>query len=341
MTSDQNNLVGVLVGADQEPQATVIIPTFNGEKYLWQILEAISEQITPWDFEILIVDSGSTDSTLSIIDKFPKVRLHQIPNEEFGHGRTRNLAASLARGKFLAYLSHDAVPAHNYWLRNLIAPLEAGNENIVAVLGKQVARKNCFPLLKYEIRTVFNRFGPDFGLTLFSLGSDGASDENLDAKAFYSDVNSATIRDFLLNVIPYQDIAYSEDMAFGRDLLLAGYSKAYAPEALVEHSNDLTLREYRLRIFDEVISLRRLGKDLPKLKFSRQLLYPLWGATTDALRIARDVDFSFSRKLYWWAVNPFFHFVKWRAFYVATRLDLGAASTSAKYSLEKTRLENY
>lgn len=329
--------VGSLVGSAGKPEATVIIPTYNGEKYLRQILDALTSQKTLWDFEILIIDSGSSDSTLHIISEFPLVRLHTIPNEEFGHGKTRNLAASLAQGKYLAYLSHDAVPAHEYWLHEIVTPLQTGG--VVAVMGKQVARESCFPLLKYEIRTVFKRFGPDFGTTIFSLNNDGSEEKDLDAKSFYSDVNSATIRDFLINTIPYQDIPYSEDMAFGRDVIEAGYKKAYAPTALVVHSNDLTLREYRLRMFDEILSLRRLGKELPPLKFSRQFVYPLWGTAVDTLRILRDSDFSFAQKMKWVFVNPLFHIEKWRAFYTATHLDLDAAANDSRYSLEKSRQE--
>ena len=328
---------GKVVGDEGAPQATVIIPTFDGEKYLRQILQSLSQQKTKWDFEVLIIDSGSTDSTLEIINDFPFVRLFQIPNEEFGHGKTRNQAARLARGTYLAYLSHDAIPATDYWLHEITIPLR--ESGVVAVMGKQVARNSCFPLLKYEIRSVFKRFGPDFGLTIFSLNNDGAEEKDLEAKSFYSDVNSATLRSFLLEVIPYQDLPYSEDMAFGKDVIEAGYSKAYAPAALVEHSNDLNLKEYKLRIFDEILSLRRLGKDLPPLKFTRQLLYPLWGGGVDSVRILRDRDYSFGQKLKWLFVNPVYHFQKWRAFYTATHLNLETASQESKYSLEKSRLE--
>ena len=84
---------------------TVIIPTFNGERYLGRILDALREQDTDAGFEVLVVDSGSTDATLDIVAARvgalgeAQLRLHQIPNSEFGHGRTRNLAAQLARGR--------------------------------------------------------------------------------------------------------------------------------------------------------------------------------------------------------------------------------------------------
>jgi rhamnosyltransferase len=71
---------------------TVAVLTYNGETYLEQILTAVEAQAIDGEVDILVIDSGSTDGTLGIVARHPGVRLHQIPNSEFGHGKTRNLA---------------------------------------------------------------------------------------------------------------------------------------------------------------------------------------------------------------------------------------------------------
>ena len=329
--------LGSQVGLEGTPRATVIIPTFNGDKYIAQILTALARQQTEWDFEVLVIDSGSSDRTLELVRVHPLVRLHEIPNSEFGHGKTRNLGAQLARGEFLAYLSHDAIPASNFWLHEITKPLEPTGLNASAVLGKQVARAGCFPLLKYEIREVFRRFGPEFGTTLFYVDDFSRSRDDVEAMAFYSDVNSATRRNFVLEVIPYQDVQYSEDMAFGLDVIEGGFIKAYAPQAVVEHSNDLSLREYRMRLFDEIVGMRRIGKDLPPLRWSRQFLYPIYGSGVDSLRIVADKTMSIGTKMRWLLVNPFFHWAKWRSFYLSTHVDLNDLKQIKKGSLERSR----
>ncbi|MBA8829242.1 rhamnosyltransferase [Alpinimonas psychrophila] len=295
-------------------------------------------QETQWDFEVLVIDSGSSDRTVERVQEHPLVRLHQIPNSEFGHGKTRNLGATLARGEYVAYLSHDAIPASPFWLHEITKPLDPQGLNAAAVLGKQVARPGCFPLLKYEIREVFQRFGPNYGTTLFYVDDFARSRDDVNAMAFYSDVNSATRRSFVLDVIPYQDVLYSEDMAFGLDVIEGGFIKAYAPQAVVEHSNDLTLREYRMRLFDEITGLRRIGKDLPPLRWSRQFIYPLYGAGIDSLRIVADKEMSLGSKFRWLVVNPFFHWAKWRSFYRSTHVDLNDKVLVDKGSLESARL---
>ena len=122
---------------EYEFDATVVILTYNGEQHLEEILNAVHAQRYGGTFETLVIDSGSTDSTLDIIAKNPWVRLHQIPNSEFGHGKTRNLGAHLAKGRYVVYLTHDATPASDRWLHEITAPFDI-SERIVAVMGSQV-----------------------------------------------------------------------------------------------------------------------------------------------------------------------------------------------------------
>ncbi|MFC5790886.1 glycosyltransferase family 2 protein [Agromyces tardus] len=319
-----------------EPIVTVAILTYNGEEYLERILQQLRRQRLDGGFEVLVIDSGSTDATLDIVRRHPEVRLHEIPNSEFGHGKTRNLAARLARGEFIAYLTHDAVPTNEDWLRELIAPF-AMDERIVAVMGKQVPRPGCFPLLKYEIKGVFAGFGPDFGTSVFYKDESMSDEGTLGALGFYSDVNSAARRRFLLEQIPYRDVRYAEDQLFGRDVIEAGYRKAYAPRAAVEHSNDLTLAEYGRRIFDETVGLRQIGFPIPRMSRASQLRLTLRGIVGDSLRILRDRDYSWRRKLYWLVANPAFQVRKWRSYRASTLVDLADEGAIRAGSLEHSR----
>lgn len=318
------------------PIATVAILTYNGEKYLDRILAAVADQDVDGEIEILVIDSGSSDATLKIVGRHAGVRLHEIPNSEFGHGRTRNLAAQLARGEFVAYLTHDAIPTSRSWLRELLAPFQL-SARIVAVMGKQVPRPGSFPLQKYEIRGVFAGFGPDFGTSVFYRDDFVTDDGVLGAISFYSDVNSAARRRFLLDQIPYRDVRYAEDQLFGRDLVEAGFAKAYAPRAAVEHSNDLTRDEYRRRIFDETVGLRQIGFPIGPLSAGGRLRLTVRGILGDSLRIVRDPQFSAARKLYWLAVNPAYQITKWASYRASTLVDLDDPEAIASGSLEHHR----
>ncbi|MDJ0337585.1 glycosyltransferase family 2 protein [Cryobacterium sp. PH31-O1] len=318
------------------PLVTVAILTYNGEAYLERILVEVLGQDVAGEVEVLVIDSGSTDATLEIVKRYPAVQLHEIPNSDFGHGRTRNLAARLSRGTFIAFLTHDAIPVSRQWLRELLAPFSL-DEKIVAVMGKQIPRRGCFPLLKYEIQGVFAGFGPDFGTTIFYNDTFVQSEGVLNAISFYSDVNSAARREFLTDVIPYRDVRYAEDQLFGKDLIEAGYRKAYAGRAAVEHSNDLTRDEYRRRIFDETVGLRQIGFPIPVLTPKGQLRLTFRGIVGDSLRILRDGDFGWKRKLFWLLVNPSYQVAKWTSYRASTLVDPSDDDAVRAGSLEHSR----
>lgn len=330
-----------LVGpqAPERVDATVFIPTYNGEGYLERLLRAVESQNFEGHFEILIIDSGSTDSTLDIISRHPLVRLVSIPKSEFGHGKTRNQAAQLARGEYVVYLSHDAVPVGASWLENLLLPLRSlafGGNNAHAVFGKHIARTNCAPLMKYGIQEVFAQSGPDSSVTVVD-GSVTPARLVTPHRMFYSDVCSASTRSFLLTKIPYQDLPYAEDLAFSKDLLAAGYRKAYQPSAVVEHSNDVTLREFGMRTFDEYLGMRRVGETRSAMSCVGAWARIARDVAVMSGRIGRDRDYSFGRKVYWLFVNPAYVVQKWMGARRALTVDLDDTAKIAKYSLEAHR----
>lgn len=319
-----------------EPWATVVIPTYNGATYLEDLLNALERQNRASEMEVLVIDSGSTDGSLAIIRSHPSVRLVEIPNSDFSHGRTRDRAARLARGRFVAYLTQDAVPADKTWLAELLLPFEL-NDDVVLVTGRQMPRKRAFPLQKYEIIGAFRSLGPDTGVTLQGGWPYPPTEAELEAASFHSDVNAAVRRSRVTSDLPFRDVPYSEDQVMGREVLESGGLKAYAGRAAVIHSNDLTLREYGQRVFDETVGLRKIGKAIEPLTRRPQYILTLRGITGDTVRILRDPDYAPMTRLRWIFVNPFFQIRKWSAYRRGSRIDLANESDIAASSLEARR----
>ena len=316
-----------------EPLVTVVVPTYNGEEYLERLLESVERQRLDGEVELLVVDSGSVDRTLEIVSRHPDVRLIQIPNSEFGHGRTRGMAADTARGEFVAFLTQDAVPLGEDWLAELIAPF-AVHPKVALVTGRQVPREHAFPLQRYEIIGVFAGLGPDDGVTLYGACAATLEGAARDRAAFHSDVNAA-VRKSALADVPFRDVPYAEDQMMGRDVLEAGLWKAYAGRAVVEHSNDLTWREYGKRIYDETVGLRRLGMAIPPLSRIAQLRLVVRGVLGDSFRISRDT--TLLGRARWMLVNPSFHVKKWSSYRRATRVSLDDMRVHRDRSLEASR----
>lgn len=89
------------------PKVTVVIPVYNREKYVAAAIESILAQTFP-DFELLVIDDGSTDRSREIIQSYRDPRLHLVCNEtNLGIPKTRNRGLQLAQGEYLAFLDSD------------------------------------------------------------------------------------------------------------------------------------------------------------------------------------------------------------------------------------------
>jgi glycosyltransferase involved in cell wall biosynthesis len=91
--------------ASRTPQVSVIIPAYNGDRYIVQAVESVLSQ-TFTDLEIIVVDDGSTDSTHQVLQPYID-RIRYIYQENQGAAVARNLACELAQGEFLAFLDAD------------------------------------------------------------------------------------------------------------------------------------------------------------------------------------------------------------------------------------------
>jgi len=88
------------------PKVSVVIPTYNNAALLHETLEGVRRQ-TFTDFEIIVVDDGSSDATPEVTRRDPGIRYFYQPNQ--GPAAARNRGVSLARGEFIAFCDHDDI----------------------------------------------------------------------------------------------------------------------------------------------------------------------------------------------------------------------------------------
>lgn len=325
-------------------KATVFIPTYYGEDNLDELFTALYKQKVDFEYEILVIDTSSKDRTPEIIrswaPKFQHFRYETITKPEFSHGRVRQQAAKMAQGEYVVYLTQDATPAHDRWLYEIIQPMERIPQ-VAGVMGKQDPRPAALPLLKEEIIRTFAQFGPDFGTSVFYEDEFIDSQQVFDLVTFYSDVNSAARKSVLLGDVPYQDIPYAEDQKFGEDLVRHGYMKAYAPRANVWHTNEIKLRDYKKRMFDEIVGVRRVGKTMDPISIPFVIKQVVRALTLGSRFILRDGQYSWKRKLCWLVVNPLFVVEKWKGVRAAIAVDLKDEQAIANQSLESSEQQRH
>ena len=188
----------------------------------------------------------------------PGLESFRIPPETFGHGRTRNLAISHARGEFVALLTHDALPADNSWLANIVGAVEQ-HPSIAGAFGRHVAYERASPFTKRDLE---NHFA---GFLVHPLIVNRFTDPQKYAHDigwrqflhFYSDNNSC-LRRPIWERVPYPDVEFAEDQIWAQLIIEGGWSKAYAHDAVVYHSHDYTVIDSLRRAYDESAAFRRL-----------------------------------------------------------------------------------
>lgn len=227
----------------QAVKASVVIPTLNGGELLLKVVDAVLAQQAPWPFELLIIDSGSTDGSLAQLQA-KSVRIHSIPKSEFSHGGTRNLGVELTTGEYVAFLTQDALPADQSWLFNLVSTLEH-EPKAAGAFGRHLAYPEASPFVQRDLEGHFNN------LAKYPLYLDKETDAERFSTGeaawrqvlhFYSDNNSC-LRRSVWQQIPYPVIEYGEDQVWADLIIKAGYKKAYAINAVVYHSHDYDERE--------------------------------------------------------------------------------------------------
>ncbi|WP_226423730.1 MULTISPECIES: rhamnan synthesis F family protein [unclassified Synechococcus] len=249
------------------PLVTVVIPVYNGGTMLKTVVESCLAQDLNEKFEVLLIDSASSDGCLDHLPQDERLGLHKIRKEDFGHGRTRNLGVALARGEYVAFITQDAIPANRMWLMNLIAPLQ-NDSSVAGVFGCHIAHTDHGQLTAHDLDQHFNRwiFRSHRKPIELDAGRQTSNGVVSTHERFYSDNNSC-LRKSIWETVPLPDVVYGEDQLWAREILRKGYKKAYASTAVVRHSHEYGFRETVIRantewhFYDQM-----LGERLPATK---------------------------------------------------------------------------
>jgi O-antigen biosynthesis protein len=238
------------------PVVTVAIPVLNGARYLDEVLSAVRAQELDRELEILVIDSGSTDGSLSIAERYG-ARVHEIPKSEFSHGGTRNLAMKLATGDHVAFITQDATPAHERWLGALLAGFEKADD-VALVFGPHDPRPDASHMIKSEMERHFALW-PDGDVQRLDRSAQGLIDYRAypGKITFFSDVNGCVAR-WAWEKVPYREVPYAEDQLLGREMIEAGFAKVYMADAAVLHSHDYPPGQFLRRYFDEFRGMREV-----------------------------------------------------------------------------------
>jgi rhamnosyltransferase len=215
--------------------ASIIIPTRNGLPLVERCLRGVLSQKTSFPFEVVVIDSASTDGTWEFLESFP-VRRIRIRAEDFNHGATRNLAAWKAYGEFLVFLVQDAVPADDTWLANLISAFD--DPDVVGVYSRQRPRTESNPVTWYmTLGTTPDGDNRRVKRLARHTRMDALQpEEQLELSIFQN--NSSGVRRSVFLREAFDSVPYGEDISWGKRMIEAGHALVYEPSSVVLHSHD-------------------------------------------------------------------------------------------------------
>ncbi len=224
--------------------ASIVLLTRQAGPALDTLLATLFAQETREPFEVIAIDSGSSDGTVERLERWP-VRLERISVGEFGFGRAKNRAAERASGRALVFLSQDALPIDSGWLSRLVGNLEP---NLVAgSYGRQIPWPTTKPPEAYFLSQTY----PSHRLVRRGPRPEAGG-------VAFSNVNSA-IRREVWSQHPFDErLLMSEDQEWAYRVCRAGYEIVYDPDAAVRHAHSYSLGGLFRRSFDSGATLRSI-----------------------------------------------------------------------------------
>jgi rhamnosyltransferase len=237
------------------PLVSIVILVKNEIHHLQKSIPIILAQSFQYPFEIIIIDSGSTDGSVQFIKEIScrdkSVSLIELPSDEFHHARTRNYGSRLAKGDLAVFLGGDAIPYDSNWLMDLVSPvLEGESQGVAASYGKQVPRKDIG--IGNYCRMTFN-YDDNYRV------KDKYSTLSRKELYFFSSVNCCINKNLL--TYPYFDekVPVNEDVTLSYKIINNNLKIVYSPLARVLHSHDYSNYEILCRYFDNAVTYTDIG----------------------------------------------------------------------------------
>jgi len=249
------------------PVASVTVLTKNPGHRFRATLDAIFRQECSAAFEVVMVDSGSTDGTLDLAEQYP-VRIHSISPDAFNFGRTRDYVFSLARGEFIVAISQDVVPVGVSWLENLLQPFV--EQDVALVQGSEKVPEDG-DLFYWEKVGGFN-FTRECRRWNDNHGGVGVSFVN------------CAIRRSVWQENRLSDIEMMEDKVFQAMLDARGRRICWQPRALVFHAHSYSFVTLAKRCENEGLGWKIVGERYSAFDMVRDICSPrIWGVAISGL----------------------------------------------------------
>jgi len=276
-------------------KASIIIRTYNEQRHLSELLQAIRRQQSEHlEKEVIVVDSGSTDRTLDIAEEFG-CRIEHIPRSQFSFGGSLNIGCRAATGDALVIISGHCIPASEHWLNRLVEPLL--QRKVVWTYGRQIGNG----LSRFSERRIFEKYFP----TQSRIPQEGF---------FCNNANSALLAE-VWRVHQFDEkLTGLEDLHLAKKLTGLGMYIGYVADAPVYHIHEETWSNVKNRFEREAIALQFIMPEVQVTVFdlarylSSALLFDYAAALQEKAFLRNAVDIFMYRLAQYWGAYRGNHF---------------------------------
>lgn len=212
---------------------TVVIPNYNGNKYLKECIDAVYAQEYK-DFEIIVIDNASTDGSYEWLEDYPNLIL-KVLDKNYGFSKAVNEGIKLARGEYVLLLNNDAVMAQGF-LEALLEEIEKDQKTFAV----------CSKMIQYHQRTLIDDAGDEYTLLGWTRKRGDNESINLYRKSqgvFSACAGAAIYRKSIFEEIGYFDenfFAYMEDVDISYRARVYGYHNKFCAKAEIYHIGSAT-----------------------------------------------------------------------------------------------------
>jgi rhamnosyltransferase len=275
-----------LISEPGSPKASVVVMTLNAGSGFGELLSRLFSQKADFGYEVLVIDSGSTDATVELARRHG-ASIHRITRDEFDHGATRNLGASLSRGRYVAFAVQDALPVDDGWLAAMVENLDKDG-TVAGVYGRQIPRPESSPLT----RALMDDW-PTSGLERREqfAGDPGSyralSPVTRRTLATFDNVSSC-VRRSVWESFSFERTSFGEDVRWGKKVVEAGYKLVYEPRSAVLHSHERGALYDLRRYYADGLVVKELFGLVPTPNLARLLLNVLLSSAHLYFRLIRD-----------------------------------------------------
>jgi len=245
----------------KSPKVSIIILNWNGWADTSECLKSLY-QINYPNYEIILVDNGSTDGSQKAIKKgFPGVKL--IENKEnLGFAGGVNEGIKCISGEYIAFLNNDTTVDQN-WLDELINPFLTTDEKIGATNSTIINYKNTNEV-GYGGNSKLNIFGQTWASNKIEYGISEV--HTISGASF---MMKKEVIDKLEEFLCPEYFAYFEEIDLSWRLINLGYKLLYAPKSVVYHKGGMTSKKIPDKMHVNKVRNKYLTfyRNLPKSKF--------------------------------------------------------------------------